>query len=405
VVGGLAACAIAYVRRGHDVLDSALTLPLGTSAVTVGFGLLLTFSRPPVDLRGSWIIVPIGQALVAIPLVVRTVLPVLRALDPRLREVAATLGASPARSWRTIDLPVLSRALGGRVARRVRCDIVPRAHDVADAPRGDRPAHGAPGRGQHRPGGGTLGRARGRDRARRARHRAAARPGDGIAVTGGVPSGLRVDGVTVSLGGVRVLDDVDLAVRADESVALLGPSGVGKSTLLRVVAGLVEPDDGRVLWDGVDITARAPHRRRIGLVFQDAVLFPHRDVGANVGYGLEIAGMPAGERRAEVARLLALVDLEGYADRDVATLSGGQAQRVALARALAPRPALLLLDEPFGALDRELRVRLGAEVRTLLRDLGVPAVHVTHDPHEAALVADRVLRLVAGDRGAIIADA
>jgi len=224
-------------------------------------------------------------------------------------------------------------------------------------------------------------------------------------VTGGVPSGLRVDGVTVSLGGVRVLDDVDLAVRADESVALLGPSGVGKSTLLRVVAGLVEPDDGRVLWDGVDITARAPHRRRIGLVFQDAVLFPHRDVGANVGYGLEIAGMPAGERRAEVARLLALVDLDGYADRDVATLSGGQAQRVALARALAPRPALLLLDEPFGALDRELRVRLGAEVRTLLRDLGVPAVHVTHDPHEAALVADRVLRLVAGDRGAIIADA
>ena len=224
-------------------------------------------------------------------------------------------------------------------------------------------------------------------------------------MTGGVPSGLRVDGVTVSLGGVRVLDDVDLAVRADESVALLGPSGVGKSTLLRVVAGLVEPDDGRVLWDGVDITARAPHRRRIGLVFQDAVLFPHRDVGANVGYGLEIAGMPAGERRAEVARLLALVDLEGYADRDVATLSGGQAQRVALARALAPRPALLLLDEPFGALDRELRVRLGAEVRTLLRDLGVPAVHVTHDPHEAALVAHRVLHLVAGDRGAIIADA
>jgi thiamine transport system ATP-binding protein len=224
-------------------------------------------------------------------------------------------------------------------------------------------------------------------------------------VTGGAPSGLRVDGVTVSLGGVRVLDDVDLVVDADESVALLGPSGVGKSTLLRVIAGLVEPDAGRVLWDGVDITTLPPHRRRVGLVFQDAVLFPHRDVGANVGYGLEIAGLPSAERRAEVARLLALVDLDGYADRDVTTLSGGQAQRVALARALAPRPALLLLDEPFGALDRELRDRLGAEVRALLRDLGVPAVHVTHDPHEAALVADRVLHLVAGDRGAIIADA
>ena len=218
-------------------------------------------------------------------------------------------------------------------------------------------------------------------------------------------AGLAVDGAAVSLGGRRVLGGVDLRVGPIESVALLGPSGIGKSTLLRVIAGLVRPDAGTVSWDGADLADVPAHRRRIGLVFQDAVLFPHRDVGANVGYGLEIAGMPAGERRAEVARLLALVDLDGYADRDVATLSGGQAQRVALARALAPRPALLLLDEPFGALDRELRVRLGAEVRTLLRDLGVPAVHVTHDPHEAALVADRVLRLVAGDRGAIIADA
>jgi thiamine transport system permease protein len=112
VVGGSAACAIAYARRGGAVLDSGLMLPLGTSSVTIGFGLLITFAVPPVDLRGSWIIVPIGQALVAIPLVVRTVLPVVRALDPRLREVAATLGASPARSWSTVDLPVLSRALG-----------------------------------------------------------------------------------------------------------------------------------------------------------------------------------------------------------------------------------------------------------------------------------------------------
>jgi len=116
-----------------------------------------------------------------------------------------------------------------------------------------------------------------------------------------------------------------------------------------------------------------------------------------------VAGASAGERRVEVARLLALVDLDGYADRDVSTLSGGQAQRVALARALAPRPTLLLLDEPFGALDRELRDRLGGEVRALLRDLGVPALHVTHDPHEAELVADRVVRLVSGPRGAHLA--
>ncbi len=111
VVGGLAACAIAYARRGGDAVDSAFTLPLGTSAVTVGFGLLITFASAPFDLRGSWIIVPIGQALVAVPLVVRLVLPVLRSVDPRLREAAASLGSSPARTWRTVDLPVLGRAL------------------------------------------------------------------------------------------------------------------------------------------------------------------------------------------------------------------------------------------------------------------------------------------------------
>ena len=211
---------------------------------------------------------------------------------------------------------------------------------------------------------------------------------------------LVVDSVSVSLEGWAVLDSVSLEVGAHESVALLGPSGVGKSTLLRVVAGLVAPDAGRVLWDGDDITAVPPHLRRIGLVFQDAVLFPHRDVAGNVAYGLEAAGVPASQRAAEVARLLALVDLDGYADRHVDTLSGGQAQRVALARALAPRPRLLLLDEPFGALDRDLRERLGREVRALLRAEGIPALHVTHDAQEAAEVADRVLSLTPGARGA-----
>ena len=212
--------------------------------------------------------------------------------------------------------------------------------------------------------------------------------------------GLGVAGVSVSLGGRRVLDDVSLHVAPDEAVALLGPSGVGKSTLLRVVAGLVTPDAGVVTWDGSDIGDVPAHRRRIGLVFQDAVLFPHRDVAGNVGYGLDVAGVPEAERRNEVDRLLELVDLAGLGERPVDTLSGGQAQRVALARALAARPRLLLLDEPFGALDRDLRDRLGVEVRDLLRSLGVPAVHVTHDAGEAALVADRVLALVPGAHGA-----
>jgi thiamine transport system ATP-binding protein len=211
---------------------------------------------------------------------------------------------------------------------------------------------------------------------------------------------LDVAGLTVSLGGRPVLDEVSLTVAPDEAVALLGPSGVGKSTLLRVVAGLVTPDAGVVTWDAIDLADVPAHRRSIGLVFQDAVLFPHRDVAGNVGYGLDVIGVPEAERRDEIERLLDLVDLGGLGERAVDTLSGGQAQRVALARALGARPRLLLLDEPFGALDRDLRERLGAEVRDLLRSLGVPAVHVTHDAGEAALVADRVLELVPGARGA-----
>ncbi|MGI9196526.1 MAG: ABC transporter ATP-binding protein [Candidatus Nanopelagicales bacterium] len=200
-------------------------------------------------------------------------------------------------------------------------------------------------------------------------------------------SGLAVRDVRVDYDGVTLLDHVHLVVSPGEIVALLGPSGSGKSSLLRCIAGVQAPDAGRILWDGEDITHMPAHRRRIGLVFQDPLLFPHRDVAGNVGFGLR------GDSGARIAELLELVGLPGFEGRDVATLSGGEAQRVALARALAPDPRLLLLDEPFGALDADLRDRLAADVRDLLHARGVPAVHVTHDRAEADLVADRVLTL------------
>ncbi|MBE1875902.1 ABC transporter ATP-binding protein [Myceligenerans pegani] len=186
------------------------------------------------------------------------------------------------------------------------------------------------------------------------------------------------------------VDHVSLDVDQGEIVALLGPSGCGKSSLLRAVAGLEPLADGTVTWDDGDLTGVPVHRRQFGLMFQDGQLFPHRDAGRNVAYGLEAQHVPAPERAERVAGLLELVGLAGYERRRVATLSGGERQRVALARALAPRPRLLLLDEPLSALDRRLRERLAAEVRRVLKETGTTALFVTHDHDEAFAVADRV---------------
>lgn len=207
---------------------------------------------------------------------------------------------------------------------------------------------------------------------------------------------LEISAASLAFGTTMALDRVDLTVDRGERMALLGPSGSGKTTLLRAVAGLERLDAGSVSWDGEDMTGAPAHERRFGLVFQDFALFPHLDVGRNVAFGLKMQGMAPADRVDRVREALGRVDLDGFEHRAVSSLSGGQAQRVALARALVVRPRMLLLDEPLGALDRQLRERLAADLRDLLDRLGITALHVTHDQDEAFAVADRVAVLING---------
>lgn len=207
---------------------------------------------------------------------------------------------------------------------------------------------------------------------------------------------LQIADVAVSFGPKKAVQGVSFEVARGEILGLLGPSGCGKSTLLRAIAGLVPLDAGEVLWDGVSLDSLPVHKREFGVVFQDGQLFAHKSVAGNVAYGLSTTKFSRVERAARVSELLALVGLEGYEDRNVTTLSGGEKQRVALARALAPRPRVLLLDEPLSALDRELRGRLALDVRSILRATGTTAIFVTHDQDEAFTVCDRVAVMRAG---------
>jgi thiamine transport system ATP-binding protein len=201
---------------------------------------------------------------------------------------------------------------------------------------------------------------------------------------------LEIHDLSVSYDAVPAVVDVSLDLPDGEVLAVLGPSGCGKSTLLRAVAGLELPSAGRVCWDGRDLGGVATHRRGFALMFQDGQLFTHLTVGRNVGYALRIRRTRPAQVTRRVEELLALVGLEGYADRLPATLSGGERQRVALARSLAVEPRLLLLDEPLSALDAGLRERLAGELREILRAAGTTALMVTHDHEEAFTVADRL---------------
>jgi ABC-type Fe3+/spermidine/putrescine transport system ATPase subunit len=199
-----------------------------------------------------------------------------------------------------------------------------------------------------------------------------------------------------SYDGQPLLRDISFVVHRSETVCLLGPSGSGKSTLLQIIAGLEAPELGTVLWRGTDLSPVPAHLRDFGLVFQDYALFPHLDVFDNVAFGLKMRRRPAFETLSRVNEVLRLVDLTGFEHRSVTDLSGGEQQRVALARALAPKPRLLMFDEPLGALDRALRDELLDELRAILGRAAIPSLYVTHDQEEAFKIADRVLLLHGG---------
>ena len=201
---------------------------------------------------------------------------------------------------------------------------------------------------------------------------------------------LECNSVTKTYGRNRVLAAVSVSIEKGELVTLLGPSGCGKTTLLRSIAGLARIDEGSIVLDGRDVTRTPIHRRNIAMVFQSHALFPHMNVADNVAFGLRMQGVDRAQREERVRHALTLVRLDGFINRMPNELSGGQQQRVAIARAIVTKPTLLLLDEPFGALDRKLRETLQVELRRLTKELGITAIFVTHDQEEAVVRSDRV---------------
>lgn len=202
---------------------------------------------------------------------------------------------------------------------------------------------------------------------------------------------LRLENINKSFDGTPVLQNISLSVEKGEFITFLGPSGCGKTTMLRIISGLLPPDSGRVFLNGADITRLAPDKRSVNTVFQNYALFPHMNVAKNVAYGLKIRGVPKAQRRQKVAEMLEIVKLSGFEKKMPDTLSGGQKQRVAIARAAVNSPDVLLLDEPLGALDLQLRKYLQTELKRIQKQLGITFIYITHDQEEAMNMSDRIV--------------
>ena len=202
---------------------------------------------------------------------------------------------------------------------------------------------------------------------------------------------LQLKNITKSFDGKMILNDFNLEIGRNEFVTLLGPSGCGKSTILRIIGGFVRPDQGRVLFEGVDITTLPPEKRNVNTVFQKYSLFPHMSVADNIAFGLKLKKKSASYIKDKIAYALRLVNLEGYDDRDPLSLSGGQQQRVAIARAIVNEPKVLLLDEPLGALDLKLRHEMQRELIKIKKEVGITFLYVTHVQEEALMMSDRII--------------
>ena len=202
---------------------------------------------------------------------------------------------------------------------------------------------------------------------------------------------LSLENIEKSFDGDNILKNISLDIGRGEFVTLLGSSGCGKTTTIRIVAGLLTPDSGKVVLNGKDITMLAPEKRDVNTVFQNYALFPHMNVEKNIGYGLKLKKLPANEIKAEVEKALSLVQLEGFEKRNPSQLSGGQKQRVAIARAIVNKPSVLLLDEPLGALDLMLRRQMQTELKKLQKALGITFIYITHDQEEALNMSSRIV--------------